>query len=246
MMKHISLIAVLLTYLFSANTVYPAGKNVTIQWFGQSCFSIITSESTHVLTDPVNFKGYRIPEGIKPDIVTVSHEHIDHNAVSAVSGSPEVLRGLVSEKQEVARIDTTIKDVNIYNVPSYHSKAMIGANAIFVFEFDSLRLAHLGDLGLKLSDSQIQAIGDVDMLMLPVGGQFTISGAEADTVVDQLHVKRIVFPMHYKTAAADFLPYSANDYVKDKQNVKRIQGNTFILDLGKLPEKREYVILDYK
>lgn len=223
-----------------------AEKQVTFTWFGQSCFLMVTTENTRIIIDPVKFKGYKLPENIRVDIVTVSHEHPDHNKVSAVSGEPEVLRGLTSNGRKVAGIDKRIKDVHIYTVASYHSKARIGWNAIFIFEFDGLRVAHLGDLGLTLSPGQVKAIGEIDVLMLPVGGRHTISGAEADTVVNQLKVKRIVFPMHFKTPAADFFPYSADDFTKGKQNVKKVSRNTYVLDLNDLPGKREYIVLDYQ
>jgi L-ascorbate metabolism protein UlaG (beta-lactamase superfamily) len=244
MKKKIAAVLFLLL-VFIPGSLIPAKKQVTFTWYGQSCFLMVTTGNTRIITDPVVFKGYTLPGNIRADIVTVSHEHVDHNKVSAISGNPEVLRGWDTNGKKIKEIDKKIKDVRIYTVASYHDKARIGLNAIFIFEFDGLRIAHLGDLGLTLSGSQVKASGEIDILMLPVGGQFTISGAEADTVVKQLNVKRIVFPMHFKTAAADFLPYSADDFTKGKQKVKKIAGNTFILDLDNLRQDLEYIVLDY-
>ncbi len=232
--------------LTSINNINSAEKEVVIQWFGQSCFLIVTSEMTKILTDPVEFKGYHLPKGIEPDIVTISHNHPDHNRVDVVDGNPIVLKGTTSNIQKVISIDEKINDVRIYTVPSHHDPGRHGMNAIFVFEFDGIRIVHLGDLGTTLSNSQIEAIGKVDILMIPVGGQFTISGATADSVINQLEVHSIVFPMHYKTEAFNSLPYSADDFLKGKEYVRKISGNKFILTLSNMSQIREYVELDYK
>lgn len=224
-------------------------KEVTFRWFGQSCFLIETSQNVRIITDPVAMGVYKIPEDIKPDIVTVSHEHSDHNQVDAVSGKPTVLRGLTSRGSDFADIDQTIKDVRIYTVPSYHDKSQgsqRGKNAIFVFEFDGIKVAHLGDLGDSLAPASVQKIGPVDVVMIPVGGTYTIFGKEADQVISQLNPKLIVFPMHFKTDSASFLPYTGEDYTKDKQNVKKAEGNTFKLDLSNPPPSLTYVVLNYK
>jgi L-ascorbate metabolism protein UlaG (beta-lactamase superfamily) len=224
-------------------------KEITFKWFGQACFLIVTSNNTKIITDPVTMGDYSVPKEIKADIVTVSHEHFDHNKVEAVSGNPIILRGLTSGAKEFAKIDRTIKNVRIYTVPSYHDKVQgkkRGLNAVFVFEFDGIRVAHLGDLGETFSNEQINKIGKIDVLMIPVGGKYTIYGKDADMIISQLKPKLIVFPMHFKTDVADFLPYSANDFVKGKENIKRIDGNYYKLDLNNLPKKLEYVILNYK
>ncbi len=202
-------------------------------------------QKTQILTDPIAFKGYHLPNGIVPDLVTVSHNHPDHNRLDVVDGNPMELKGTTTNIQKVISIDKKIKDVRIYTVPSYHDPGRHGMNAIFVFEFDGIRIVHLGDLGTTLSDSQIEAIGNVDILMIPVGGQFTISGATADSVINQLKVQSIVFPMHYKTEAFNSLPYSADDFLKEKEYVKRISGNKFTLTLSNMPRIREYVVMDY-
>lgn len=236
---------VLLTF---ANLCLDA-KEVTFKWFGQSCFLIETSQNVKIITDPMAMGGYKIPEDIKPDIVTVSHEHFDHNQVDAVSGKPIVLRGLTSGGSDFADIDQKIKDVRVYTVSSFHDKSQgsqRGKNAIFVFEFDGIKVAHLGDLGDALSPAGVEKIGPVDVIMIPVGGTYTIFGKEADHVISQLNPKLIVFPMHFKTDSASFLPYTGEDYTKDKQNVKKAEGNTFKLDLSNPPPSLTYVVLNYK
>ena len=134
------------------------------------------------------------------DLVTVSHEHSDHNAVSLAAGSPIVLNGLAGN--DWAKIDQTVKGVRVRTVGVYHDDtqgSQRGKNAIFVFDVDGLRLAHLGDLGHTLSPEQIKDIGPVDVILIPVGGFYTVDGKAATEVVNQLNPK-IVIPMHYKTA----------------------------------------------
>lgn len=224
-------------------------QEVTFKWFGQACFLIETSQNTQIITDPMAMGDYKIPEYIEPDIVTVSHEHFDHNQVDVVSGTPSILRGLSSGGKDFAPVEEKIKDVKIYTVPSYHDAnhgQQRGENAIFVFEFDGLKVVHLGDLGHELTAEQVEKIGAVDVVMLPVGGTYTIFAEVADKVVAQLNPKLIVFPMHFKTDVAGFLPHTGDDYTKDKQNVKKVDGNTFKLDLSKTADNLTYVVLNYK
>lgn len=227
-----------------------APRKVTIDWYGQSCFLITTPEGTTVLIDPVNLKDYKVPKEVSPDIVTVSHNHFDHNAVETVSGHPVVIYGKTPEQadslQKFIPVDTTIKDVRIYDVVSNHfnPKENPLTNAIFVFEFDNLRIVHLGDLGTTLSDEQIKRIGRVDILMIPVGGKYTIWGATADSVVAQLKPTRAVIPMHFKTRVADFLPYAADDFVKGKAGIERVAGHEYTFDLSASVSGPKYVVFD--
>ncbi len=219
-------------------------QEVTFQWFGQGCFLMVTSQNTKIIVDPMQIAGYKIPSDIKADVVTVSHEHGDHNKVDAVSGSPIVLRGLSGEVS-----DQKIKDVRIFTVDSFHDDtqgSQRGKNAIFVYEFDGIRVAHLGDLGHVLTEAQVQKIGDIDILMIPVGGTYTIFGESADQVVMQLKPRMIVFPMHFKTDQAQFLPYSGEDYIQGKANTEKLTGNSFSFDPKSPPSSLRYIVLNYK
>jgi len=227
----------------------PRTGKVTFKWYGQACFLIETPGGVKILTDPVSMGDYQPPGDVVPDVVTVSHEHVDHNQVDKVAGKPLVLRGLVEGGRDFARIDQTVRGVRVFAVPTFHDEqqgGQRGKNAVFVFEFDGLRVAHLGDLGQPLSEAQVKQIGPVDVVMIPVGGKFTIFGAEADQVVAQLRPRLLVIPMHFKTAAAGFLPYSAEDFAAGKSNVTRAAGNAFILDLSRPPAALEYVLTNYR
>lgn len=161
-------------------------------WYGHACFLIVTAGGTRVLTDPFDATvGYSLPR--EPvDVVTVSHHHYDHDAAGGVRGNPRVVDS--ADKVQV-------KDVSIYGVSSYHDDAggrQRGANTIFVIEADGLRAVHLGDLGHQLSTAQVGDIGLVDVLMVPVGGTFTVDATGAADVVKALH-PQVILPMHYQT-----------------------------------------------
>ncbi|MCX7838478.1 MAG: MBL fold metallo-hydrolase [Anaerolineae bacterium] len=186
----------------TATATPPKEVTVTLTFLGHPTFILKTSTGLTALLDPMaTTMGYTLTPISGVDLVTVSHEHADHNNVSLATGTPTILRGLAAG--DWAKIDQTIKGVRVYTVPTYHDDSQgsaRGKNAVFVFDVEGLRLAHLGDLGHKLNDDQVKQIGKVDVVMIPVGGFFTLDGKGAAEVVGQLKPK-IVIPMHYATPA---------------------------------------------
>lgn len=178
---------------------------------------MITSQAgTKIITDPytqTDRLAYA-PIAESADIVTVSHEHGDHNNVAAVGGNPQVVRAT-----------TEVKGINFKGVASYHDQSQgkqRGNNTIISFEVDGLRLCHLGDLGHLLDDKQIAEIGKVDILFIPVGGNYTIDAALATQVCEQLK-PRVVVPMHYQTAKTTMPIADAEEFLKAKRNVTRLE-----------------------
>lgn len=178
-----------------------------IRWYGQSAF-LLESEGTRVFIDPfgdmsrLEERGLRFDypkiEGVTADLLLVTHEHGDHNGVDAIGGDPRTIRSTAG----------TFDDANLVAIASEHDDAAgtkRGPNTIFRFEFGGARIAHLGDFGQAgLRHEQRAAIGDVDILFLPVGGFATIGGEAAADVVREL-APRLVVPMHYRTEALSFL-----------------------------------------
>lgn len=161
-----------------------------ITHLGHSCFKIKTKTAT-VITDPYDPKmvGKTYPKQ-EADFVTVSHQHADHNFLERISGYRKVLDGPGEYE---------ISEVSVLGIGSYHDAkegAEKGNSTIYVFEAEGLRVAHLGDLGHKLTAKQIEEIGDLDILMVPVGGTYTIGPDQAAEVVRQLS-PTLVIPMHY-------------------------------------------------
>ncbi|HVV51115.1 MAG TPA: MBL fold metallo-hydrolase, partial [Polyangia bacterium] len=159
-----------------------------LTYYGQSCFLLETAAGTRVLMDPFGkAAGLPLPAGVRADLVTISHEHPDHNNPRFAAGSPRVIHGLTADKKGWERIDEKFRDLSIRSVGVYHDDkrgAARGLNTVFVFEVGGLRIAHLGDLGHTLDDDQLEAIGSVDVLLVPVGGGTTLDAYQATRVID--------------------------------------------------------------
>ena len=240
------LILILIVQLVDVENLYSQHSNSsTIRYLGHSAFLITTSNGTRIITDPAEFKGYKMPKGIEADIVTISHEHMDHNNTKSIKPDFISLRGCTAGNQRVNLIDTTINNIHIYNVPSFHDPGHHGFNSIFIYEFDNIRIAHLGDLGTPLSHDQVSAIGPVDVLLIPVGGQFTIPLSIADSIVSQLCAGSTIIPMHYKTDAFPSLPNTAEDFLKGKTNVKITQQSTIKIPTESWKKHNMYFLLRY-
>jgi len=235
--------ALLLTLAFAPGA---ANSEVKIQWFGQSCFLISSPGGLKILTDPFNPElGYPMPE-LAPDAVLISHEHFDHNYIQMAKGNPRIFHGL-DKTGGWSKVDATVKDVRIYSVNAYHfdnpKDAQRGKNAIFVMEMPAMRLAHLGDVGRALTEDQIKQIGKIDVLFIPVGGTYTVDAKAADAIIGRLN-PRIIFPMHYKTAAISLPLATVDQFLAGKKNVKKIAGNIYVI--SKLPKDQEIIVMDYK
>ena len=162
-----------------------------ITFLGHSSFKL-KGKTGSVVTDPFDpqMVGFKYA-GVEGDIVTVSHEHDDHNRASLVKGAKRVISGPGEYE---------ILGISILGFPSFHDDkegSVRGKNTIYVFEIDGLRIAHLGDLGHALSEELVEDLGDIDILMVPVGGEYTIGPNEATNVVSAIE-PTIVIPMHYQ------------------------------------------------
>jgi L-ascorbate metabolism protein UlaG (beta-lactamase superfamily) len=211
-----------------------------VEWYGQSAFRLRTAEQT-VFIDPfgdmsamaasrgLQFE-YPPIEGVEADLLLVTHEHFDHNAVEAIAGSPTLLRSTAG------RLESPVGEV--LAVASEHDQAAgteRGPNSIFVFELDSVRTCHFGDFGQReLREEQAAAIGHVDLLFLPVGDGPTI-GAEQGVAVCERVSPRWVVPMHYRTPRIGFLE-TADEFLARMAAVERLDTPRF--DTAELPSDR--------
>jgi L-ascorbate metabolism protein UlaG (beta-lactamase superfamily) len=166
-----------------------------LTYLGHSCFKIqdkIGSEAITVATDPYDKSIGLKPPHFEADIVTVSHDHYDHNNREAIKGEPFVVD---------AAGEYDIKGVSIEGVETYHDQNEgrdKGLNIAYRIEIDDISIVHLGDLGHILNEKQLERLGGADILLIPVGGKYTLDAKKAVEVVSQIE-PRIVIPMHYKT-----------------------------------------------
>ncbi|OPH57796.1 MBL fold metallo-hydrolase [Paenibacillus ferrarius] len=214
-----------------------------IKWFGHSSFLLTSEAGTRVLIDPYyKFLGYRMPVPIESDIVVVTHDHGDHNKIKAASG--DYL--LVNEPKAYVR-----GDVIISGFKTFHDKVngqKRGPNIIFRFHMDGLTVCHCGDLGHLLTEEQVQQIGKVDILIVPVGGRMTLDGAEAAQVMHQLQAT-VAIPMHYSTKALGILGrivFDRADKFINAVGQKSTEVNTLEVSKENLSRYAGVVTMSYK
>jgi len=229
---------------------------IVIKWLGQACFLLSLGGGSHILIDPPHPQvGYAITaNSIACDAVFVSHEHMDHNFVEAAIGSPPIVEplsgpGVASGTELGGRLE-------YQRIFAYHDNehgALRGPDTITVFEANGLRIVHLGDLGqLALTQDQISEIGHVDVLMIPVGGFYTIDGNQAAEIVRELK-PRVILPMHNGTPALNPDLQSklapADVFIgamKGKADIVRVTDRTLTLSVHSLPKKATIYLLPYE
>ncbi len=161
-----------------------------IRYFGHSCFEITAKTGIKIITDPYQGVGYEMPQGLCADIVTCSHGHFDHNFVEGVKA--ETVVNAIGE--------FSIDGMKICGIASYHDEkkgALRGKNIIYKFIVDGLTVCHMGDIGEPCSVEMVNKIGKIDLLLLPVGGTYTVDAVGALEYVNALMPKAVI-PMHYK------------------------------------------------
>jgi L-ascorbate metabolism protein UlaG (beta-lactamase superfamily) len=245
-----------------------------IRWLGQACFLILTLGGAQVLIDPPNPQvGSHISaHSIPADLVLVSHEHPDHNYVQAATATqrgdpPHIVQPLptppIPDEEEYSNLAyhfgspglpaDSVKATRIFAHHDNVQGKQRGPDTITVLQTGGLRIVHMGDIGeLKLRDDQVKDIGRVDVLMIPVGGFFTVDGPQAAALVDQLH-PRVIIPMHYGTPAlnADLrsklaTPVAFLAAMKGKAQVVTVKARDLKLSPATLPKTPTIYLLRYQ
>ena len=211
-----------------------------IKWLGHASMLITSSEGLEIITDPYTPAAFGLkyaPINTEADIVTVSHDHADHNNLSSVKGSPEIVDRSGAHN---------IKGVEFRGVDCYHDESkgsQRGSNIIFCFTVDHVRVCHLGDLGHTLKPEDLVEIGNVDVLMIPVGGNFTIDAKTAADVCRSI-APRVVIPMHFRNdRCPDFPVAGVEDFISVMENVKRESTSEVELSKDSLPSEMEVLVL---
>lgn len=206
-----------------------------ITWRGHASF-LIEAGGKRIITDPFNAElGYPL-KPIAADLITLSHGHWDHSAVETISGSPHIIRGMGEHRED---------GIIFKGIASWHDRnkgGERGSNTIFKISAEGINLVHLGDLGHLLSTGQVQEIGPVDILLIPVGGTFTINAAEALKVIKQLD-PRIVIPMHFSTPHLSFKLAPLEEFTSQFDQV--IKKPTLEVQADGLGEGLRVMVLDY-
>lgn len=181
---------------------------MVIQWLGQACFKIQSGELVIVI-DPFGKEIGLTPPRFRADIVLVSHAHFDHSNSASLAGDPFV----ITEPGEFE-----IKGVYIRGLKTFHDAAEgreRGLNTAYSIELEGLKILHLGDFGEKeMRDETVEEAGDIDILLIPVGGVYTIDGEEAARAVNQIE-PRFVIPMHYKIPGLSVKLEGADAFLKE-------------------------------
>ncbi|UCD70844.1 MAG: MBL fold metallo-hydrolase [Syntrophobacterales bacterium] len=212
------------------------------KYYGHAAFLITSNQGTRIITDPYTPGAFDAMSygGIsdKADVVTVSHDHDDHNYSEGLPGNPEVLQ--TPGKRSVYGIEFN-------GIATFHDTSSgreRGENIIFSFIVDGITICHLGDLGHVLSGNEVEAIGAVDLLMIPVGGFYTIDSKVASEVAGQLN-PLIIIPMHFKTGKCEFPITPVEEFTKGKARVKVVDSSEISLGRGELSKETEIIVLHH-
>jgi L-ascorbate metabolism protein UlaG (beta-lactamase superfamily) len=201
-----------------------------VEWYGQSAFHLSGAELS-VAIDPfadlsrLTNRGIQFDyppiENVTAELLLVTHEHADHNGVEAIGGDPAIVRSTAGT------LESPLGElVAIASEHDEQAGTVRGPNTIFAFSLDGLRVAHMGDFGQRgLREEQAAALGELDLLFIPVGAGPTIGAEQAAAIVERLSPRWIV-PMHYRTPRVDFLE-SADAFLERSPGVERLPGADF-------------------
>ena len=214
-----------------------------IKWYGHAAFKITTDGGVRVIIDPYQSGAFggalsygKITE--ETDIVLTSHDHDDHNYTKDIKGTFKHFNkeGVYKEK-----------GLTIEAFPCYHDQSEgkeRGNNLVFMIEADGLRLAHMGDLGHTLTQETVKKMGRVDIVLLPVGGFYTIDSDEAGMVMNEIKPK-FTIPMHYKTPKCEFPIAGIEAFTAGKKGIKMVNAYEIEVNKDSLPKEPEIIVMHY-
>lgn len=209
---------------------------------GHASFKL-RGKSVTVITDPYDSDsvGLKFPKNLEAQIVTVSHQHEDHNNTAQIGGNPYIVGG--PGEYEIA-------GVRIEGLSTFHDAekgASRGRNTVYYIQLDKLNILHVGDLGHALSAGEIERIGDIDILFVPVGGVYTITAKQAADLVHEIEPS-VVIPMHYQREGLNPKSFSelspVTEFLKEMGKEGVVPQNKFSVTKDKLPEEMQIIVLE--
>ncbi|MEM0153448.1 MAG: MBL fold metallo-hydrolase [Ignisphaera sp.] len=213
---------------------------VVVRWHGHACFEIVSSKGTVIVIDPHDGRslGIKTPK-VSADIVLITHEHFDHNAYSVVAKpSANVYSMHVGEE--------SVNDIKFTGIEAYHDKEKgrrRGRNVIYKLYVDNVSFVHVGDLGHELDKEYSKRLGLIDILMIPVGGTFTLDAKGAWKTIENLEPKTVI-PMHYWIEKLNLPLRPVDDFIQQKPpswNVITLNTNTLSIDAKEVPRNTIYI-----
>jgi L-ascorbate metabolism protein UlaG (beta-lactamase superfamily) len=213
-----------------------------ITWYGLSCFRLSERGYASVVTDPYDHRltGYE-PLKLKADIVTISHDAPGHNYAASVKGKSHVITG--PGEYEIGGVFITGVQTNGYSKRSSDEPR----NTLYVFDYNGLAVAHLGDLNHVPSQTEIEALGNVHVALVPVGGGGGLSATKAIEVISMLE-PGIVIPMHYGISgtSSNLKLNPVSKFLKEMGNANVDPQPSLKVTPGSIPEETHVVVLSYE
>jgi L-ascorbate metabolism protein UlaG (beta-lactamase superfamily) len=213
-----------------------------VKYYGHAAFLITSDRGTTIITDPYKPGAFGAMSYGKisdeADVVLVSHDHDDHNSSGELPGNPEVVRTPGRR---------SVHGIEFNGIPTFHDTSSgreRGENIIFSFTVDGITFCHLGDLGHALSQNEVEAIGAVDLLIIPVGGFYTIDSKVASEVAHQLNPS-VIIPMHFKTGKCELPITPVEEFTEGKAKVKVMNSSEVSLHKSDLPKETEIIVLQH-
>ncbi|MFW5902757.1 MAG: MBL fold metallo-hydrolase [archaeon] len=210
---------------------------INFKWLGQACFEI--SNSKRIVTDPHDGEGVGLKApNVKADVVTISHDHFDH-----VNGLELVKKPDTEVVEDTGT--TNVEGMDVKGIKSYHDKAegsKRGENIIYKFKLEGFNVVHLGDLGHMLDEETIEEIKPVDILLIPVGGNYTIDGTEALEIMEKLK-PMVTFPMHYKVPGLTVDISEDEEFIQESMQRGYVVRKENTTEIDELPEKKTVIKL---
>ncbi|HOJ52052.1 MAG TPA: MBL fold metallo-hydrolase [Syntrophales bacterium] len=213
-----------------------------ITWFGHASFRLQVKDGTRLIIDPYESGAFGGAIGYgkineEAEAVITSHAHADHNYTQDIRGTFT----LMDRPGEF-----TVKSFKVKTLPTFHDSAAgreRGKNLISVIEAEGLRVVHLGDLGHLLSGETVKALGEVHVLLIPVGGFFTLDAQGASKVMEQID-PWVTIPMHYRTERCSLPISGVEEFLKGKKNVVRLGKSVWQVDANSLPTHGQIIVLE--